>query len=322
MPLHYRTATPADFDALVQLWNEHAGWDTLTRETWAERFMVIPENPLRIVVGEDDGGRIAAQFLFIPIPLWVDGRESTAVRPFAPVVASDVRGGLNPMQHPVVAMFRHAMTAFRDLGDGAIYMLPDPRWRRLFKSLPQFKTATFPLLSRPLPLDDGPLALGDGYQAGPLTDWGDRVDALWAEAREWMGAQLIRDGRVLPWKVGQGDYTVTAVERGGDLVGLVASRKKGDRQWLVCDLVAADEAALRAALTAAINEGHRAASAAPDDAPIHKVSVLGSGPTDAAARALGLTPERYKFVLFTVHLDASIPAEAVAPERWTVCPND
>ena len=148
------------------------------------------------------------------------------------------------------------------------------------------------------------------------------MDALWEAAREWMGVQLVRDGRVLPWKVGRGDYTVTAVERANTLVGLVASRQKGDRQWLVCDLVAADEPALRAALAAAVNEGHRAATAAPADRPVHKVSVLGSGPTDAAARALGLTPETYKFVLFTERLDETIPEEAAAPARWTVCPND
>ena len=319
MAVEYRLHTDSDRDALVRFWNAHSGWDALDADGWAARLMDPPVGGARIVVGEDDG-EIVAQFAFVPSLVWLGGAEVAALRPFAPVVAPGVRTGLNPMHHPIVAMFNHARQAFRDLGDGVLYMLPDPRWRRLFRPLPQFQTAPFPLLSRPLPLDGGPLGLG-GHAAGPLDGWGPRVDALWAAARDRGGVQVVRDSRTLPWKVGGGDYTLTAVERGNDLVGLVASRHKGDRQWLVCDLLAADDAALAATLAAAVNEGHAAASRAQPGA-LAKVSVLGAPALERAALALGLARERYTFHLVVERLDPAIPKGLAAPERWTVSPND
>ena len=320
MTIRYRLSTVDDQDTLVRFWSEQSGWDTVDAETWTQRLVKPPVGSARIVLGEDEEGKIVSQFAFVPSLVWLDGAEVPALRPFAPIVAPGVRSGLNPMQHPIVAMFNYGRQAFRDLGDGVLYMLPDPRWRRLFRALPQFQTAPFPLLSRPLPMEDGPLSLG-GYTAGPLSGWSVRVDALWAAARGWMGPQVVRDCRTLPWKVGQGDYRLTAVERGNDLVGLVASRHKGDRQWLVCDVLAADRPALRAALAAAVNEGHRAATAAEPGA-INKVSVLGAPLVEESALALGLTRERYTFHLVVERLDASIPKNLAAPERWTVSPND
>ena len=321
MAVRYRLHTPEDQGALVRFWSEHGGWDALDAKTWTTRLMEPPVGSARVVIGENDAGEIVAQFAFIPSLVWLDGAEVPALRPFAPIVAPGARDGvtLNPLAHPVVAMFNFARGAFRDLGDGVLYMIPDPRWRRLFRPFPQFRTAPFPLLSRPLPLDR-PLSLG-GHTAGPLDGWGSRVDALWEAARELGGVQVVRDRRTLPWKVGQGDYALTAVERGNDLVGLVASRQKGDRQWLVCDFLAADPEAVRPTLAAAINEGHRAALAPPDK-PINKVSVLGSALLEPAAEALGLTREKYTFYLVVERLDDALPKAAVAPERWTVSPND
>ena len=318
MALQYRVASRDDLDALAAFWNAHGGWDTLDAEGWAERFMTLPNGlETRIVVGEDDG-EIVSQFLFVPTLVWTGEATVRALRPFAPIVAPGVRGGLSPLQHPVVAMFRYAYAAFQDVGESVVYMIPDPRWRRLFKALPQFRTAPFPLLSRPLPFD-APLAL-DGHTASPLDGWGPEVDALWEASRDLVGVQVVRDRQTLPWKVGGGDYTLTAVRRGGDLVGLAASRHKGDRQWLVCDVLAADEAALRAALAAAANEGHAAATATPD--AIDKVSVLGAPLVERAALALGFARERYTFHLVVARLGDGVPEAIADPARWTVSPND
>ena len=319
MALQYRVASRADLDALAHFWNTHGGWDTLDADGWADRFMTLPNGlETRIVVGED-GGEVVSQFLFVPTRIWADGAEVRGLRPFAPIVAPDVRTGLNPLQHPVVAMFRHAYAEFQDMGDSVVYMIPDPRWRRLFRPLRQFQIASFPLLSRPLPLE-APLPL-DGHAAGPLDGWGPGVDALWRASRELFGVQVVRDRETLPWKVGGGDYRLTAVERGNALVGLAASRHKGDRQWLVCDLLAADQDALRATLAAAVNEGSAAAAAAEPGA-IDKVSALGAPLVEQAALALGFERERYRFHLVVARLGADGPDAVADPERWTVSPND
>src|SRR6185312_5655053 len=129
------------------------------------------------------------------------------------------------------------------------------RWAMLFKMF-KVKYSSFPLWSLPLPLAGGLLPLGEGFTASPLASWDD-VDQLWEAARKLHSCMAVRDANMLRWKLAQATFTVTAIKQAGELVGLVASREKGDRQWLICDLLAADEGtSLRATLAAAVNVGH------------------------------------------------------------------
>ena len=326
MRLAYRLVQEDDLPGVQRLWKEEAGWGNLAEEMWRRYVVEAPMGGISGTVATDaETGRIVGQFIFVPSLISVDGREVRAFRPGAPILAKSFRfRSANPFSHPVVAMYRHAVKALRARGDGLIYMVPDPRWVRLFKMFPFLQTGSFPLWRLGLPLAS-PLPLDEGFTASPLAAWDGRVDRLWEAARRLHGCMVVRDSRTLPWKLGEAQHQVIAVERGGELVGLTASRqRKNEEQWLVCELLAADHGdALRATLAAAVNVGHeRALESLSSSKPIRKVPLLVTPVMEPVVRGLGFARDEYDFPLVVHVLDESLPAEDVNPARWYVSAND
>jgi hypothetical protein len=178
----------ADLPGLERLWQEATDWGEQTLRRLHEWFMEAPFGRPRIVVATDaESGENIGQFRFMPSRVSVDGREVRAHRPFGTIITTRMREAVkssNPLEQPAVAMYMHAVAELQARGEQLIYMVPDPRWVRLFKMFPFLQTGSFPLWSLPVPLEAGPLALGRGFTAAPLAAWGDgRVDALWNAAR-------------------------------------------------------------------------------------------------------------------------------------------
>jgi len=172
----------------------------------------------------------------------------------------------------------------------------------------------------PLP---APLPLDDGYTMRPLEVWDQRVDELWKAASRLHSCQVVRNSRTLQWKIGKGDYTVTVVERQGEMVGLVASQQRGDRQWLVCDLLVADSGdSLRNTLIAVANVAHSEAIIPDREKPIIKVAVLATPIMEPVVRSLGFVRDAYDFPMVVHILDPTISIDDVAPPRWYVSAND
>lgn len=255
---------------------------------------------------------IVGQFAFLPSLVQVADRQVRAFRPAAPIIAKRVRfHSVNPLKHPAAAMYSHAVKALRARGDGLIYMVPDPRWMRFLRMFPGLLCGKFPLWSIPLPVAV-PLALPAGLSAAPLTSWDTRVDRLWNVGSSLHGCQVVRNAVALSWRIGTGEYQVTGIHRGDELVGVVAARAKGDRQWLICDLLFADvDDALVGALAVAVNQGSEAAAAAPPEKPIRKAGVLVTPIMERAVRRLGFTRDAYDFPLIIQILDRSI-----SPPIW------
>ena len=326
MRLDYRLLQEEDLPGVQRLWKEEAGWGTLADEMWRRYVVDAPMGGISGTVATDaETGQIVGQFVFVPSLVSVNGREVRAFRPGAPIVAKSFRfRSANPFSHPVVAMYRYAVKALRARGDGLIYMVPDPRWVRLFKMFPFLQTGSFPLWRLALPLASL-LPLGEGFTAAPLAAWDERVDRLWEAARRLHGCMVVRDSRTLPWKLGEAQHEVIAVERGGELVGLTASRRrKNEEQWLVCELLAADDGeALRATLAAVANLAHaKTLESLATPKPIRKVTVLVTPSMEAAVRSLGFVRDEYDFPLVVHVLDESLRAEDVSPARWYVSAND
>jgi hypothetical protein len=326
MALLYRMNTKDDEADLIQLWSEHSGWDQVDVETWAHRLLKPPFGEAFIALAVDtDTDQIVGQFAFIPSLLFVNGREVSALRPFAPIISKTWRfssRSSNPLHHPVAAMYMHALKVLKARGDALIYMVPDPRWLRFFRMFPGLHSGSFPLWSLRLPLA-APLPLGDGYTVETLQTWDQRVNQLWTAASRLHGCSVVRDSRSLPWKIGSGDYIILSIERNGEMVGLVASHQKGDRQWLVCDLLAADaEDSLRATLSAVCNLAHSKSVTADPEKPICKVAVLVTPVMEPVIRSLGFVRDAYDFPLVVHILDRTIAKEDVTPTRWYVSAND
>jgi hypothetical protein len=321
--LSYRLHRDEDLEELQNLWEENTDWGSLTPDLWRKHIVEAPLGGASILLAIDDqSGRIVGEFAFMPSRVRVNGREISAFRPAAPIVAKGYRFfSANPLAHPALVMYRQAVEALRDRGEGLIYMVPDPRWVRLLKMFPGLQVGTFPLYSLPLPLSAGPLPIGEGYKIGPVDLRESRVDRLWEHSAKLHSCSIVRDSRSLPWKIGKGDDEYFGVERDGELVAIVATRAKGDRQWLVTDLLFEDaNGSLRAALAAAANLGHERATAA--GPPLKKVGVLATAPMEAAVRSLGFSRDRYDFPLVVQCLDPAIEAAEIATPNWFVSAND
>lgn len=325
MSLEYRLIVPADFPALQKLWVEETEWGRLTEHLFERAVIAAPLGGVSGTVATDGAtGQIVGQFAFVPSLVTVNGREYRAFRPGAPIVARSQRFfSANPLAHPAVAMYMHAVKALRARGDGLIYMVPDPRWVRLFKMFPKFQAGKFPLWRLDLPLARE-IEMPAGFNAAPLAALDDeRIDRLWTAWSRFHSCSVVRDARTLPWKIGDGEYVVLGVERAGELVGLAASRRKGDRQWLICDVLAADDReSLRATFVAVVRLAHERAVCAEPSRPINKVTVLVTPVIEPVLRELGFVRDAYDFPLIVHILNASIGKEDVAPANWYVSAND
>ncbi|HEY0080867.1 MAG TPA: hypothetical protein VGB73_19850 [Pyrinomonadaceae bacterium] len=327
MGVAYEFHPDATLPGLERLWREATDWGETTLEALGRWFAAAPFGKPRIVVASDDRtGEMLGQFRFMPSRVSVDGEVVRAVRPFGTIITPAMREAVrsnNPFDQPAVAMYSRAVEELRAAGEQLIYMVPDPRWVRLFKMFPFLQTGSFPLWSLPMPLA-APLAQAKGYEAAPLRAWDDRVDRLWKASSRLHGCLVMRDAETLRWKLANANYTTTAVEREGELVGLVASRRKGDRQWLVCDLLAADAGeAMRATLIAAANVAHeKSLSVGEGEEEIRKVAVLATPLMETTVASLGFARDDYDFPIVVHILDESIEPETVAPSRWYVSAND
>jgi hypothetical protein len=325
MNIIYRLSTPDDHAALVRLWSEEGGWDHLEAETWADRLLRTPLGAAAIAVAQnEDTGELVGQFAFIPSMIATNGQLVPAVRPFAPIVARSIRSrilSLDPRKMPAGAMYRTAVRELSARGQRVAYMIADPHWLFLLKFNTGLVHHRFPLWSLPLPLG-GALPLGHGFDAAPLAGWDERVERLWERASKLHRCLVVRNTSSLPWKVGRGDYEVLGVERGGELVGLVASRAKGDAQWLICDLLSVDlGSSLRATLAAACNLAH-SRTLTPSEPPLRKIAILAPAALEPMLRELNFGCDNYKFPLVVHRIDDSLAQPDLDPSCWYVSAND
>lgn len=322
MALTYRLHRDEDLPCLQRLWEEETNWGTFSfTERWHRHVKQAPFGGAIIVIATDtDTGQLVGQFEFLPWLVSVNGREMRAFRPGASIVAKAIRfRSSNPFDHPVAGMYQHAIKALGERGDGLFYTMPDPSWMRFFRMFPMLHCSSFPLWSRTLPLEKA-LPLGEGYTSGLLSVWDERVDRLWNMHLRFYGCSVVRDSRSLQWKIGGGNYTILSIEKSGEMVGLVTSRQKGNRQWLVCDVLAADTGdSLRATLAAVCNLAHSQVTA---EKTICKVAVLVTPIMEPVVRQLGFIRDAYDFPFVTHILNPSITKEDVALERWYVSAND
>jgi hypothetical protein len=142
------------------------------------------------------------------------------------------------------------------------------------------------------------------------------VDGLWKVASRLHGCMVVRDSRALQWKTR--DHWVLGIERGDELVGLVASRPRmGRPEVLVRDLLAADGAeSLRATLVAVTNLAHARAVAESRNRRLDKVAIAATPILEPVLRDLGFARAGYELPLVIHAFDSMIPGEAVAPARW------
>jgi hypothetical protein len=333
--LTYRFHEEGDLPGLHRLWEEETGWGPLTPAIWRSRYSG-PTGPSRVVVAVDRRGHIVGQMVFVPLPVSLNGREVSAFRMFAPIVARAAapRGSLgydNLFEHPFGRMYRYGVGALQERRATLIFGLPDVRIYRIYRRFAFLQCGSFPLWSLPLPL--APPSFAGGYTFRRLETWDSRVDHLWRQASSFLpGCHVVRDSRTLSWKISNCHHTVIAVERARALVGVVAARRREPDQWEISDLLTADAgSALRATLIAALRAGHAKALSADridpeypefSGQPLRRATLLVTPLLEPVVRCLGFRREDWEFPLAVHLLDPQVRPEDVAPARWYLTAND
>lgn len=125
-----------DLPALLQFWETHSGWGSLTEEQWRLWYEQSPFGKDVIVVAEDAHGSIAAQMVFSRQRVSVDGEVIAAVRASAPILRADLRAGsLRRVDHPIVQLMFEGFAQARTLGAELVYARPAPSWLGFFTML-------------------------------------------------------------------------------------------------------------------------------------------------------------------------------------------
>lgn len=323
MEIRYRPHRPDDFPQIRRIWQEASGWGAMTEAFWRRHVVDAPDGGPFICLATDADDVVLGGIAFQRRRFWLDGQPVRAARPLAPIVSDALRKrvfSINPVDHPVVQMTRFTERFLREEGFALSYMLPDPHWRLLFRMMPRIVSSTFPLWSRPLPLP-APLPLPGGHTAEPFDDFGAPLDALWDRAKGRIACGRMRDSAGMRAHAGPDEYDLVGVRRDGEWVGLVAARQKGDRQWLVCDLLAVDDAAQHAALAAAVNRADALARSG-EAGPLGKVALLVAPMLADTVSALGFARDRYDFTLVVRVLDDRIARASVDASRWYLSANE
>jgi len=325
MRLEYRLATDEDLPGIEALWEEQGEWGgaAMFRQV-REWIMKIPTGePWGVVAQDAATGAIVGQLQMLPTAVQLDGQLVPAVRPYATIVSRATSGrilSMNPLDQPAIALYQRGIALAREGGAHLSHMVADPNWLPLLRLYPPLAVETFPLWSRSLPLDRPP-GLPPGFEEVPVEGVDPRVDALGAAWTELHGCGTVRSAAGLHWKTRREEHSVLGVERNGRLTGVVASLPRGDRQWLITDLYAADPGeSLKATLVAACRVAHDLALQDPEK--LRKIGILATPPMLPTLAELGFSRDNYQFPLVVQRLDASLTKAAIAPQRWYVAATD
>lgn len=314
--------------SLLRLWEE-AGWGTLTGEQWREWYVETPHGECLVSVAVDGRGEVVAQEIFTPSLLNVDGREVRALRFSAPILRAEMRGeSLRRRDHPVFGLFKTAMDESSARGFGVIYSLPEYGWLPIFRIAPTFGLARFAeagyaCVSVPFEAARGVRTIveADGVWAQAVAEFGEEYDELWRSAKESFEFKcgVARRHDWLRFRNG-GRIAVEVRDRAdGSLVGYTATKKQ---TGLLADILAREPRELGRVLAATLGWLDSERGRSVPEALTH-LKVMQTPVVAPALEGFAVEAVDYRFAFTCCTLDAAtLPLEALAPERWHIMPGD
>jgi hypothetical protein len=314
--LAYRLFRESDLPGVLRLWEEESGWGAITPEQWRRWYVDRPDGACMVMVAEDDEGHVAAQLVFAPTRVWIDGEEVAAVRVGAPIVAHRRRRrSVRHPDHPATRLYREGARAAAERGFRLLYALPEHGWLPFFRWLGGFAEADLPCRAAGVASAAWTGAAG-GLRARPVERFDADFDALWARATAAFPIRCAVDRGSERLRYRIAGHLVLEVRDGDALAGYAAINR---RTGLLVDLLARTPEELAPVLAAAL-----AQLAAETDGAIapHDVKAMETPALRPALDALGFAPVDYRFAFVCTPLDPSLAAERIAPERWYLTPGD
>jgi hypothetical protein len=218
-------------------------------------------------------------------------------------------------------MYGCATDSFKEKKIGLIHMMPDPGWVRAFKFLTNAQTGSFLLWSLSLPLLQN-FEIPMDFEVKIISATDAQLDELWEKNSKLYGCSYLRTTKTLPWKTSHGDYKLLGIFKKNELLGFSASLvKEKDKQWLICDIMAAEtEISLPVILKATCNAAQNYISS--KDTQVKKIAILVTPLLENTVKELCFEKDNYNFPIVVQILDETISKTQVAPERWYASAND
>ncbi len=326
--LTYRLFEERDLPSLLGLWEE-AGWGSLTEKQWREWYLETPYGAALVTVAVDGTGEVAAQEMFMPSLLKVNGREVRALRFSAPIVRAEMRGrSLRRDEHPMIGLYKAAAEVAAARGFSVVYSMPEYAWLAIFRLAPRFGVRSFAETSYGCAslrfesaLDAGVAAGVDEVTSQAVEEFGEEYEELWLAAKESFPIEcgVVRGRDWLRFR-NSGRIAVAVRERAsGRLVGYTATKRQ---TGLLADALARTPADLPRVVAATLRWLASERGARVPEALTH-LKVMLTPAMAGAVEKFESEPVDYRFAFTCNTFDAAaLPLEALAPERWYLMPGD
>ena len=304
-----------DYPNLVEFWNENSGWDSITQETWEDRFIKAPFGPSEVVVIEDNNV-IIAQLIFIYLKINLGDKIVLGCRPFAAVISSSARG-LKAYKY-IIQLYIFGKRLMKQKGCDLLLMLPDPRWKPISKFTDTIPFE-FPLYKKEL-IDQNKIGIKDGFNTFFIDFDHPEIADIWKAVSNQNMYMVSRDQETLKWKNSHRGYKIIGVFNEERLIGVgTILEKVQEKQIQICDLLYANEEAKGSVLdhlSKFINTTYM------KDQRFYKMVILAIDSFQKPLLSSGYVQDDYKFLFVISRLNKKLSKETINISKWYIAAND
>lgn len=322
----YRLFRELDLEGVLRLWEKASGWGAITADKWKRWYVDVPYGPGLVALAVTETDEVVGQTVFSRAMVRVCGREVRALRISAPILDPRIRHqSVRDPSHPVFKLYDVAARAARDDRVSLIYSLPEHSWLPIFRwrqrvggPLENFANTEYVCVELPLARwrSQAPRVLE--VEAARVHEPPAGFDDLWRDGSKHLG-QLCSVTRPCEWVAYKNrghDWLEIRDRRDGSLVGYSAVKRGSG---LLADIFARTPSETADVLHGTLQWF------ADCESSERAVKVLKAMETPAlrdALRSVGFEPLDYRFAFVCSSLDAELPGDSIAPDRWYLTAGD
>jgi hypothetical protein len=313
--MQIKEATPSDYNTLVEFWNQNSGWDQISRKVWEDRFINAPYGP-SVIFFIEKNNKILAKLVFVLLKVNLGNKEYNGCRPFAAVVDKSVKGIFGIKY--VGQLINHGFKAMRKKGTDLLIMLPDPRWKRLFRFI-DIVFCDFPLYK--LPIDNQNIASDYDKVSTEFIDFDTiGINELWNKVKKQNIYMISRNQQILKWKNSHRDYKLVGVYQETNLIGIATFLEKSqENQIQICDVLIPDTKYQKLVFNQVSSFINKEYCGNPD---FKKMVILVPELFKESLIDVGYKPDDYQFLFVIKRLNKKIPKKALNISNWYLSAND
>ncbi|MDQ3242978.1 MAG: hypothetical protein M3Q09_04570 [Gemmatimonadota bacterium] len=322
----YRLFRQADLAGVLRLWETAPGWGAITADKWKRWYVDVPYGPGLVALAVTETEEVVGQMVFSRTMVRVGDREVRALRISAPILDPRIRHqSVRDPSYPVIQLYEVVARAARDEGVSLIYSLPEHSWLPLFRwgrrvggPLWDFADTEYGCVELPLARWRSQALRVIEVEAARVHEPAAGFDELWRDGSKCL-AQLCSVTRPPEWVAFKNrghDWLEIRDRRSGSLVGYSAVKRQSG---LLADIFARTPSQ-----TADVLQGTLRwfADRELSGGTVKALKAMETPVLRDALRDVGFEPVDFMFAFVCCSLDAELPRESIAPDRWYLTAGD